>query len=83
VIATVKFQFKVPVPSSILVANLLGILGLIGLTVAVGALAGSWWWSVLTGSVIMIGLSMVAASHISTVQADRPAAAPTPMARAA
>jgi hypothetical protein len=43
-----------------LVSNLLGLVGLVGLVVAVGALTGTWWWSVLTGSVICVVLAWVA-----------------------
>lgn len=44
-------------------SNLLGVAGLLGLVVSVGALAGSWWWSVLTGSLVAIGLSYVTHAH--------------------
>lgn len=55
-----------------LVSNVLGVAGLIGLVVAVGALAGNWWWSLLTGSVISIGLAWVANTHAQA--ATQPAA---------
>jgi hypothetical protein len=82
VIATVKVS--IPVPSSMLVVNILGVLGLAGLTVSVGALTGNWWWSVLVGSVILIGLSLVGSAHqaSSAGVGERPAVAPV-AARAA
>ncbi|SCL15080.1 hypothetical protein [Micromonospora inyonensis] len=46
-----------------LVSNLLGVAGLLGLIVSVGALAGSWWWSTLTGSLVAIGLAYVTHAH--------------------
>ncbi|MFI6162252.1 hypothetical protein ACIA59_20200 [Micromonospora haikouensis] len=46
-----------------LVSNLLGVAGLLGLVVAVGALAGNWWWSVLLGSLAAVGLAWVAHTH--------------------
>lgn len=76
---------RIPAPSSMLVVNLLGLLGLAGLSVAVGGLTHNWWWSVLTASVFAIGLSVVAATHAAAEQAKQtgPAAAPTPLQRAA
>ncbi|MEV0805740.1 hypothetical protein [Micromonospora sp. NPDC050200] len=46
-----------------LVSNALGVAGLLGLAVAIGALAGDWWWSMLVGSVVAIALSWVANTH--------------------
>lgn len=40
--------------------NLLGLLGLIAVTLAVGGLAGNWWWSVLTGGILAVGLAALA-----------------------
>jgi hypothetical protein len=82
VIATVKLN--IPVPSSMLVVNILGVLGLAGLTVSAGALSGNWWWSLLAGSVILIVLAVVASSHLAVAQVDeRPATAPIAVARSA
>lgn len=79
-----KVQLSIPVPSSMLVVNILGVLGLAGLTVSAGALSGNWWWSVLLGSVILIVLAVVASSHLAVAQVDeRPAAAPIAVARSA
>lgn len=80
-IATVKLS--IPVPSSMLLVNILGVLGLAGLTASVGALTGNWWWSVLVGSAILIGLSMIGAAHQAAAASageQRPAAAVAPVA---
>jgi hypothetical protein len=53
----------IPAPSTMLAANLLGTAGLVGVTVAVGGLTGSVWWSLLTGSVIAVVLAMIASTH--------------------
>jgi hypothetical protein len=45
------------------VSNLLGLVGLLGVVVSVGALAGSWWWSTLVGSVVCVALAWVAHTH--------------------
>ncbi|MGC5664938.1 hypothetical protein ACN261_31610 [Micromonospora sp. WMMD723] len=67
-------RITVSVPSvqaPMLVSNLLGVAGLLGLVVAVGALAGSWWWSVLAGSLIAIALAWVAHTHHQAAAAQR------------
>lgn len=46
-----------------LASNVLGAAGLIGLVIAIGALAGNWWWSLLAGSLVAIGLAWVANTH--------------------
>ena len=79
-IATVKLN--IPVPSSMLVVNILGVLGLVGLTVSAGALSGSWWWSLLTGSVILIVLAVIASSHLAG-QGEQVGATPIGVARSA
>lgn len=55
-----EVRFRVPSVPPGLLANLLGLAGLIGFAVTVGALAGSWWWSVGVGSVFAVGLSWLA-----------------------
>lgn len=54
---------RIPAPSSMLTINLLGVFGLLGITVAVGGLAHNWWWSVLVGGAVSVGLSVIAATH--------------------
>ncbi|MFG3709203.1 hypothetical protein ACGF7U_31355 [Micromonospora sp. NPDC047670] len=69
-------RITVSIPSvqaPMLVSNLLGVAGLLGLVVAVGALAGDWWWSVLLGSVIAVVLAWVAHTHAQA--STRPAEA--------
>ncbi|MEV6798530.1 hypothetical protein AB0M91_09300 [Micromonospora rifamycinica] len=59
-------RITVSIPSvqaPMLVSNLLGAAGLVGLVVAVGALAGSWWWSVLLGSLFAVVLAYVTHAH--------------------
>ncbi|MFJ8818200.1 hypothetical protein [Amycolatopsis thermoflava] len=70
---------RIPAPSSMLLANLLGVLGLVAVVVAVGGLAG-WWWAVLAGGLVGVGLSVIALSNLA---ADEPAgaAAAAPVAR--
>lgn len=66
---------RIPAPSSMLVVNLLGILGLTGISLAAGGLTGNWWWSVLVGSVAAVGLSVIAATHAAAETA--PSSKPT------
>ena len=58
-----EIRIAVPRLPSGLAANLLGLLGLLAVVLAVGGLTGNWWWSVLTGGVISVGLSWVAQTH--------------------
>lgn len=67
---------RIPVPSSELLVNLLGLFGLIGISLAAGGLTGNWWWSLLSASVFAVGLSVVAATN---AEAKKPAAQPTPL----
>jgi len=55
-------RLRVPRMPAGLAANLLGLAGLVALAVAVGALAGSWWWSVGLGGVFAVGLSWMAST---------------------
>jgi hypothetical protein len=67
----VVVSFRIPRVPAGLVANILGLLGLIGIALAVGGLTGNWWWSLLTGGMFAVGLSYIAqtqaASPIETV----------------
>lgn len=49
---------RIPVPRG-LGSNLLGLFGLIAFALAVGGLAGNWWWSVLVGGVFSVGLAVL------------------------
>jgi len=75
----VEIRIAVPRLPSGLAANLIGLLGLIGVALAVGGLAGNWWWSVLVGGVFAVGLSYVAQTHAVAAEAD--ATAPVVAAR--
>jgi uncharacterized membrane protein len=69
---------RIPAPSSLLVANLMGLLGLLAVVVAVGLLAG-WAWALLTVGVVLVGLSLIATSHAAAAEAQgdaRPAEVP-------
>lgn len=70
---TVRF----PAPTSMLLVNLLGLFGLLGIAAAVGGLSGNWWWALAAVSVEAVFLSVVAASKLEqpahVEQADRPA----------
>ncbi len=58
-------EIRIPVPRFPrgVGANLLGLLGLVQMILAIGALAGNWWWSVLVGGLVSVGLSYVAQTH--------------------
>lgn len=77
-------RFRVPRIPPGLGANLLGLAGLIGFAVTVGALAGNWWWSAGVGSVIAVGLSWIASADEPATAAAEPSnvhpilAAPAP-----
>ncbi|AYF31097.1 hypothetical protein CSH63_33075 [Micromonospora tulbaghiae] len=65
-----RITVSVPtVQAPMLVSNLLGLAGLLGLVVSVGALAGSWWWSVLVGSLLAVGLAWVAHTYAQAAAA--------------
>jgi hypothetical protein len=65
---------KIPAPSSMLIVNVLGVLGLIGLAIAVGGLTGNWWWTLAAASVEAVFLSVVASTHVDVAApAETPA----------
>lgn len=65
-----EIRIAVPRVPTGLLANLLGLLGLLGVALAVGGLTGSWWWSALVGGVFSVGLSYVAQTHATAPAAD-------------
>lgn len=69
-----RVSFYVPRPSSMLVSNLLGVLGLVAVIVAVGLLAG-WAWALLAAGLVCVGLCALAQN---TVQQSVNAAAGAP-----
>ncbi len=68
---------RIPAPSSMLVANLLGVLGLVAVVVAVGGLAGVWW-AVLTGGVFAVGLAAIAQKNLVAESSAHTGAAAAP-----
>lgn len=71
---------RIPVLSSQLLSNLLGVIGLVGFAVALGGLLGNWWATMLTGSAMLVGLAYVSYLHAQPAAAaaadDLPAAPP-------
>lgn len=65
-----EIRIAVPRVPTGLVANLLGLAGLVAVTLAVGGLTGSWWWSALVGGVFAVGLSYVAQTQAAAATAD-------------
>lgn len=59
---------RVPKPSSELLANLLGVVGLLGVAVAVGGLTGNWWWTLGVASAFAVFLSVVATTKAETAE---------------
>lgn len=58
-------QLRIPRPSSMLVVNLLGTLGLLGLVIAVGGLTHNFWWSLLVISVAAVAVAFVLTTHMA------------------
>lgn len=57
-------QLRIPRPSSMLVVNLLGTLGLLGLAVAIGGLTHNFWWSLLVASVEAVAVALVLTTNM-------------------
>lgn len=62
-----RVSFTIPAPSSMLVSNLLGVLGLVAVIVAVGLLAGFAW------ALLGAGVACVALCALAQNAASRPA----------
>lgn len=60
--ATSEIRIRVPHPSSTLLNNLLGVLGLVATIVAIGGLAG-WLWGLLAAGVFAVTLSLIGATY--------------------
>ncbi|UUV34388.1 hypothetical protein NQK81_13335 [Amycolatopsis roodepoortensis] len=78
-------RIRIPAPSSMAVANLLAVLGLVAIVVAVGGMLGVWP-AVLTGGVFAVVLGWVGMAQAAAVEQAPPAAAstaPAPVVRAA
>lgn len=73
-----KVSITVPAPSSMLVSNLLGVLGLAAVVVGLGGLTGNWWVSMLTGGLAFLSMAYVGyavATKAATQAAAQAAAA--------
>ncbi len=68
---------RVPAPPPGLLANLLGLAGLVAIIVAIGALA-SWPWALLAAGVFAVGLAWLAGLQ-QQAPAVRPAAPVRPI----
>jgi hypothetical protein len=66
---SVEIRIAVPRVPAGLIANLLGLLGLVAFALAVGGLTHQWWWSVLVGGVFAVGLSYVAQTQAASAEA--------------
>ena len=53
-----------------MVSNLFGLAGLAAIAAAVGALAGNWWWSAMTGGVFAVVLAGVAQWNALRIPAE-------------
>lgn len=60
---------KIPAAPKGLLSNLLGLAGLVAVVVAIGGLAGNWWWSGLAGGVASVALSYIA--HVNAAQTEQ------------
>lgn len=72
---------RIPAPSSLLVANVVGVLGLVAVVLAIGGLAGGWW-AALVGGLCLVGLSAIALTHVADTTAST-AGQPAPAVAAA
>jgi hypothetical protein len=72
----VEIRVRLPQVPAGLGANLLGLLGLVGMALAVGGLTGNWWWSALVGGLFAFGLAWVAQTQ--AVPAEAAAVVPVP-----
>lgn len=74
---------KIPAPSSMLVINLLGLFGLVGVAVAVGGLTHNWWWSLAVAAIEAVFLSVTAATHLAKAEAKAAESSPATLKAAA
>lgn len=58
---------RIPAPSSMLVANVVAVLGVAAVVVAIGGLAGVWW-AVLAGGLAFVALAAIAMTHMAAEQ---------------
>ncbi|MCW2859105.1 MAG: hypothetical protein JWP48_813 [Actinoallomurus sp.] len=55
-----EIKIRLPRIAAGALSNLVGLLGLLAIATAVGALAGDWWWSVLVTGVFGVALAALA-----------------------
>lgn len=60
----ITLKVRIPAPSSMLLANVLGVLAMIGIAVAVGGLTHNGWWALLVASLEAFALAFLAALRI-------------------
>lgn len=83
-----EIRIRLPKVAAGAVSNLVGLLGLLGIVVAVGGLTGNAWWAVLTGGVFAVALAWIAQSQAEAGEKATPltvaasSARPTPVAKA-
>lgn len=74
-----EIRINVPRIPSGLAANLFGLFGLVAVVLAIGGLTGNWWWSVLAGGAVAVGLAYIAqtqaAADASATEPAKPALA--------
>jgi hypothetical protein len=57
----ITLKVRIPAPTSKLLVNLIGVLGLFGVAFAVGGLTHNVWWALLVGSLELVAI------HVSAV----------------
>lgn len=79
-----EIRIRLPKVAAGAVSNLVGLLGLLGIVVAVGGLTGNVWWAVLTGGVFAVALAWIAQSQGEAGEKATPltVAAARPVAKA-
>jgi hypothetical protein len=82
-VAKLRINIDVPSPGNQTVAAVIGLVGAVGVSVSIGGLIGTWWWSALVGS--LFALFIAAVTHYDDdvrddhdVDEHGPAAAPHP-----
>lgn len=56
----ITLKVRIPAPTSKLLVNLIGVLGLLGVAVAVGGLTHNVWWALLVGSLELVAIHVAA-----------------------
>lgn len=63
----ITLKVRIPAPTSKLLVNLLGMFGVLGLAVAIGGLTHNVWWALLTGSLEMVAIHVIAVRNSDDV----------------